>query len=358
MKILVFIPSLINKGGVERATVNLANALSKYPNIMVTILVFNTESESSFKLSKSVDVLSLNIFDYKKQYLLVIKRIYQLLKSDYDFVITVETISLLFSFIPYLLTRNKNKLVVWEHFNFKNNNGKKIREWLRILAAKQADMVVLLTKRDQDEWLLNLSVKARISYIYNISPFENNKQIYNIGSKNIIAVGRYTQVKGFDRLINIWTIFQNKYDVLDWNLDIIGYGEDEDKLKNLISFRNVNNINLISTENIELNYSSASFCCMTSYFEGLPMVLLEAQSFGLPCVAFDIFTGPSEIIDDSTGILIQDGNLEAYADAIYALVSNPKLRDKMSFNTFEASKRFSEKVIVKRWIDELNKLAY
>ena len=358
MRILLFIPSLNSRGGVERATVSLANALSQQPDIQVSILLFENITDPFFSLNENIDIFSLNIRHYKRSYLSVIRGIFKSLLNDVDFFITVETMSLIFSFIPYVLTRKKTKLKVWEHFNFKNDNGRKARRWLRVLAAKKANLIVLLTKRDEDQWLEELNIKANITHIHNVSPFIKYENSYDITSKNIISIGRYTRVKGFDRLIEIWEIFQKKYDGSDWVLNIVGYGEEKESLEHLIEISGVTNIFLTSSNDVENDYRSASFYCMTSYFEGLPMVLIEAQSFGLPCVAFDVFTGPSEILDESTGILIKDGDLESYADAIYKLASNPELRNEMSFNAFEARRRFSEQVVAERWIDELNKLTY
>lgn len=358
MNIAFFIPSLSKKGGVEVSTINLINALAKNDRIKVSLILFTNDSFVA-NIDSVINITFLNIVDYKKQYLTLIRRFRNsIIKNEIDLVVTVESMSYLFSFFPLMTLRNRPKVVVWEHFNYKNDNGRKSRRFLRLLAAKSADLVILLTERDVEEWEKNIKMSAKITHIYNISTYNRANNDYNKNSKTIISIGRYTQVKGFDRLIKIWKIFQYKYNDLDWKINIIGYGECKEQLQALIDKSNLKNIALISGENVELNYIEAGFYCMTSYFEGLPMVLIEAQSFGLPSIAFDIFTGPSEILDESTGIIIRDNDLEAYADAIYRLISNPKLRDEMSFNAFEARKRFSEQVIVEKWVYELNKLIH
>lgn len=358
MKVAFFIPSLSNKGGVEVSTINLINSLAKYKHrdIDVSLIVFTAKFLIS-NLDSSVKVFCLNIENYKTQYLILAKKLRRITQSNnIDIVVTVESMSYLFTFLPLFTLKQRPKIVIWEHFNYKNDNGLKSRGFLRMLAAKTADLIVLLTERDVKEWKENININAKMTYIYNISTFDTIVGFNQSNSKSIISVGRYVNVKGFDRLIKIWEIFQNKYENSGWVLSIIGYGEDKDNLETLIKHNNINNIELISTDDVQVNYSEASFYCMTSYFEGLPMVLIEAQSFGLPSVAFDIFTGPSEILDDSTGILIRDGDLEAYADAIYTLISNPELRYEMSINALEASNRFSQETIAERWIHELQNL--
>lgn len=356
MKILFFVGSLNGVGGVERSTINLLNGLSESKNIELTLVVFDHFSNKNFKLSSNIHIVSLNISDYKKQYISIFFKLNQLLKKDFDILLTVETISLLFSFLPWFLNKNRTKLVVWEHFNFKNNNGKKVRVFLRFLAAKYADLIVLLTKRDQDEWYSNLKINAKLTYIYNINQYSLQKNSYNSSSKTILSVGRYTKVKGFDRLIKIWAILQKKYECSDWNLKIIGYGEEINNLQSMILNYKVPNISLMTTENVEQEYTGASFFCMSSYFEGLPMVLIEAQSFGLPAIAFDIFTGPSEILSVNSGILVNDNALNEYVEAIYYLISNQVVRERMSLNAFEESKHFSKKSIISKWIYELEKI--
>lgn len=356
MKILFFIGSLNGVGGVERATINLLNGLSENENIDITLVIFDKFLNKSFCLNENIQIVSLNALNYKKNFFSIIIKLNQLLKNNFDILLTVETISLLFSFFPWFMNKNKVKLVVWEHFNFKNNNGKKMRSFFRLLAAKYADLIVLLTKRDEEEWCSKLSVSAKITYIYNINQFNLNKNIYSLSSKNIISIGRYTKVKGFDRLIKIWTIFQKKYNCPQWTLNIVGYGEEKEKLEAMISELGTPNILLTTAHNVADVYSNSSFFCMSSYFEGLPMVLMEAQSFGLPSISFDIFTGPAEILINESGIIINDGDLMQYADAIYKLISNQSLRKKMSDEAFKASKRFSKDSVISRWVVELDAL--
>lgn len=354
MRIVFFIPSLNNCGGVEKATINLMNALSLFNGVKVSVILFDEFENKNFFLNPEVSIIVLGVNNYKRQYFKVIRGIYKNLKNNADFFVTVESMSLIFGFIPTLFLSDKVKLVVWEHFNFKNNNGRKARDWLRFLSAKQADLIVLLTERDKEEWLNNISVKSDIKCIYNIDPLGLNNVEYDFNSKSVLAVGRYVSVKGFDRLIEIWGRFQSKYEIYDWELNIVGYGEGKEYLTSLIVERKVNNLYLLSTNDVSKYYKRSSFYCMTSYYEGLPMVLIEAQAFGLPAISFDIFTGPSEILVNSSGILVEDGDIEKYVDAIYKLVSQPELRKEMSLNAFEASKRFSGENIAKQWLSVLS----
>ncbi|EJD6353798.1 glycosyltransferase, partial [Proteus mirabilis] len=106
---------------------------------------------------------------------------------------------------------------------------------------------------------------------------------------------------------------------------IVGNGKEYNNLLSLISEKNLNNnIKILPpTKNINKIYKSASIYCMTSRFEGMPLVLLEALSFNLPLIAYDCNTGPSEIItSDENGLLIENTNTEHYISALSKLALN------------------------------------
>ena len=84
------------------------------------------------------------------------------------------------------------------------------------------------------------------------------------------------------------------------------------------------------------------------------MVLLEAQSVGLPCIAFDCETGPRHIISNNTdGILVEKENTTKLAEAINSLITNEEKRIKMGVAAFENVQRFSPDAIYKFWEEKI-----
>ena len=107
-----------------------------------------------------------------------------------------------------------------------------------------------------------------------------------------------------------------------------------------------------STDNIAQYFKNASFYCMSSRFGGLPMVLLEAQSFGLPIVSFDCDTGLAELINNGvSGYLVEPENIEKLSEALTKMINldkNSYLR--MCINAKENVNNFKVDEIVKKWL--------
>ena len=113
-----------------------------------------------------------------------------------------------------------------------------------------------------------------------------------------------------------------------------------------------------SVKDMEKIYRSASMYVMTSEMEGLPMVLLEAKSYRLPIVSFDIMTGPSEIVRDGVnGYLVESGDITAMADQICKLIEQPLLRKRFSDATVLDMNKFDRGEIIRQWENLLNQLS-
>ncbi|MBQ0627022.1 glycosyltransferase, partial [Proteus mirabilis] len=101
-------------------------------------------------------------------------------------------------------------------------------------------------------------------------------------------------------------------------------------------------------------YKSASIYCMTSRFEGMPLVLLEALSFNLPLIAYDCNTGPSEIItSDENGLLIENTNTEHYISALSKLALNESYYNQVTSNIL-IKNYFSIDKIITEWVNNFD----
>lgn len=355
-KICFLIGNLNNSGGTERVSSLIANELSN-KNYDVSILSLADGTKPFFTLEPHIHTYSLypQKISFKKNFIAVVWKIRSFIQQhQIETLIVVDSISCMFT-VPALIGLEVRH-ICWEHFNFNNDNGVKFRSIGRKWAAKYCTYVVTLTKCDKGLWEQALrDIKAEIVPIVNPSPYESTNHVPNLEYKVILAVGRLTHVKGFDLLIDAWSLVCQHN--INWTLCIVGSGEEEEVLKNQAERLGLNNrIKFIpATKDVEQYYKTSSFYCLSSRFEGLPMVLLEAQAFGLPIVAFDCDTGPNEIIkNEINGWLIENGNVDVLAKQISKSIGldEDNYRN-MSKSAKLSSQKFSVTNIVKIWINIL-----
>jgi glycosyltransferase involved in cell wall biosynthesis len=174
-----------------------------------------------------------------------------------------------------------------------------------------------------------------------------------------LSVGVVREIKGFDMLVDIAKIVFKKHP--DWSWEI--YGDQTSsytvKIQEKINLYKLNKQLILKglSQNIDAEYSKSAFIVMTSRMEGLPMVLLEAKAHNLPIVAFDIQTGPSDIVcDNQNGFLIEPYNIEKMAEKINLLIENDELRKQFSDNAVLDSEKFSPERIIEQWTSLLHNL--
>lgn len=336
---LVFLEGDMSRsGGTERMTAMLTNALSQ--NHVVSILELHGDGSSFFPLESSVKCLPLP----KKHPRKAIRRFLQ--KNCVDFVVNVDTGMALFG-IPASIGI-KTKVITWEHSNYYNNWGSKWFPYIRRFAAWFSDAVVVLTERDKQNYEGNIVRCCQIITIGN--PVESPKANYSIESKTILSAGHLSVIKRFDLIPEIGKLVFDRHP--DWQWYICGEGPERQLLEEKISQYGLEkNIVLTgSLKDMEKIYQSASMYVMTSEMEGLPMVLLEAKSYGLPIVSFDIMTGPSEIVRDSiNGYLVESGDIAAMAGRICELIEQPLLREQFSDAAALDMDKFEKEGIIAQW---------
>lgn len=348
--ICFLISNLNNAGGTERVCSLIANGLAKI-GYKVIITSISEGTSPFYPLHSSIKVTTL--FPLPGRYLyrtpIISYRIRKLLKRyEIDTLISVESMSILFS-LPAIQGLDI-KHICWEHFNFKSDLGKPARRVARQLAAHFCDAIVTLTERDRSYWLNGTFHKSQIIAIENPSPFPPQEIIQKDSNKTVISVGRLTHQKGFDNLLKAWVkvIKTNP----EWRLIIVGEGKDKQNLANFIHEHDLSNsVSLVgNTTNISEFYRKADIYCLSSRYEGFPMVLLEALSFSLPVVSFDCDTGPAEILNDTGSLLVSPNNNEKLASALIELMNDDDKRAEIAVKSFKKSYMYQPKNIIEKWI--------
>ena len=165
------------------------------------------------------------------------------------------------------------------------------------------------------------------------------------GRESTAAIGVENSSKSFDLSL--------RDGVFGWQLHIVGDGAMREEIQARIESKGLQDSVILKpfTTNIAQEYLSASVYVMSSHYEGFGMVLIESASYGLPAIAFDIATGPSDIILDShTGYLVADEDLEAYAGKLVELMSDKALRENLGRQAKErVVECFSKQAIIPLW---------
>lgn len=345
-KIAFFGGDISHAGGTERVSLALSNYLVKN-GYQVIIISLSGNTPPKFHVDESIKIVSL--FNEKKRFSLayfsVVFRLRRvLIDESIDVLIDVDTMLALFSTTALLGTKIKH--ISWEHFNYKSNLNIKSRKLARKIAAKYSDAVVTLTEKDRNYWLEKNKYPKKIIAIPNPLPFESKSKLTKKHSKKILALGRLTYQKGFDLLLDIWAKIENMNN--DWRLIIAGDGEDKQLLLDKIKMLNLKNVELLpSTPHVNELYDQSSIYVMTSRFEGFPMVLLEAKASGLPIVAYDCDTGPSElIINHDDGFLIPFDDNNTFTCKLALLMNDDDLRESMSIMSLKNAEKYKIEVAI------------
>lgn len=245
----------------------------------------------------------------------------------------------------------KAKLIGWLHNSYEALFGDNSHYYIGakrrrhyVYQFRKLDDVVVLCQDDANHFH---QYDHQFSPIVIYNPLTLKSGIPSQGnSKRFLTVGRFTPLhKGIDLLIEAFHLFAQKDH--DWMLDIVGEGKEEPKYKALISKYELEDRITIHpfTNQIQDYYSNAQVYVLSSRWEGMPLVLVEAMSHGLPIVTSDLPVC-EEILGDF-GLYFENGNIEDLARRLEE-VTHIDWRKK-SQEALKIAQRFDLHLIVEQW---------
>lgn len=359
-KILFFIPNL-GEGGAEKVLVNLVNSLDfeKY-NVTVYCLfdvgINKTRLDSKikykyfFKKQFRGNIHFLKIFTPNYLYKKIIGN------EFYDFVIsylegpTTRIIS--------GSTNTNTKKINWIHTDVSKNNAS-FKSYRSIEEMKNCftkyDKTVFVSEVAKKEFLkLNLINKEKSDVLYNLIDIEEVKSKSEINyddlnyidntKVNFLSVGRLTKVKGFERLINVFSeVVKIDQKV---HLYIIGKGELEKKLNRIIVEKKMEKfISLLGYKSNPYPYMKKSdYIICASYTEGYSSVAAESVILGKKIIATNC-SGMEEIIkNDCHGMIVENDEISIYNGILKVLDKNEKNLKKTEQYIFSDNKYKKDKI--------------
>lgn len=369
MKKLSILSLHLNYGGAEKSICALANLLCDKYDVEIAC-TYKIIDKSAFYLNPKIKIKYLtdvkpnkdkikkyikekNIFKLIKEVFYSIKVLYLRKKTMKEYIKKTNSeiiISSRYLFNNILSKYGKKNIlkIGWEH-NHPHGNMKFANKVAN--SVKNLDYLVLVSRNLQLFYQERLK-KSECKCVYIPNVVDKSNGVSDLLSNNLVSVGRLSKEKGFMDLLIIFNKILKKYP--DYKLNLIGDGEEKEKLENYIKENNLGkNVIMHGFQNkdyINNILLESSVYLMTSFTESFGIVLVEAMSYGIPCVAFSSAEGAEELIENGkNGYLIDDRNIDEYVKKVEFLMDNVKERKKMQNNCINKANEFLGKNVIKEW---------
>ena len=319
--------------------------------INITYLIDDSPNKLAFKESlKNKNIIRILKEGFKSIKILYLKRslnIKAIKKINSKYIITTR------DFHNKLVGKYANKKcikIATEH-NYHNNNQKYINKVSS--SVKNFDYFILVSN-SLTKFYQEIVKGPKCIFIPNIiDSIPSNKSL--LKDNAIVSIGRMEQEKGFDDLIDIVSLV--KKNIPDIKLYLLGDGSLRNNLENKVKKEKLaNNITFtgfIPKDKMDKYLIKSKLYVMTSHTESFGLVLLEAMSYGIPCIAFDSANGANELLKDNVGILIKNRDKEAMAKKIVELLNNQKEITKMSKISLDYVKNYLPANVKEKWLNIL-----
>lgn len=363
-------------GGIEKSVVALANMLcNKYEvEIACTYRLFE---KSVFPVDERVKINYLTEVKPNKEALkkaLGSKKIGSILKEglyalkvlsqrrktmvkyikNCDSDVIIATRDLFDEWLGYY-GKEETLKIGWEH-NHYHNDFKYAANVTR--SNKELDYLVLVSNSLKEFYSKEL-INSRCECVYIPNVIEKiPENVASLNAKRLVSVGRLSPEKGFVDLLKIFILLHKEYP--DWTLDIVGDGVEKEKLEKMIDEYNLNKYVTLhgfrDKEYIDNLLHESSIYLLTSYTESFGIVLIEAMSHGVPCIAFDSAEGAKELIQSGkNGYLIKNRSYTAFLKKVVDLINNKTERKRIGKVSREGVKQYTCEVVSEQWIDLIEK---
>ena len=359
-------------GGIEKSVAALANMLCEKYEVEIACS-YKMFEKSVFPINDKVNIKYLtdvkpnrkefkkairskNIFKIFKEGMYALKVLIKRRKTmvkyikncDSDVIIATRDI-----FDEWLGDYGKEEVlkIGWEH-NHYHNDFKYAANITR--SNKKLDYLVLVSNSLKEFYSREL-IKSKCECVYIPNVIECiPEKVAPLNNKRLVSVGRLSPEKGFMDLLKIYSLLHKDYP--DWKLDIVGDGVDKERLEKFIEEYELKEFVTLhgfrDKDYIDDLLHDSSIYLLTSYTESFGIVLIEAMSHGVPCIAFDSAEGARELIQSGkNGYLIKNRSYNAFIKKVTDLIEKKDERKRIGKVSREGVKQYTCEVVSKQWID-------
>lgn len=361
-KVLFVVDNLV-MGGVTRVLVNLLKEISEW-DIDIDLLVFHRHTDMNIKLPDNVNLIEagkrMSVVDYSLKTLIKEKKISKIIsKLFFSFRIKTGLIKSLIlkdrkerlqywydveiafgDGFPYIYTSygdSKTK-IAWMHSDvaikdYSERYYKQIKN-----ALSEYDKCVAVSEKVAQSYHVKYEV-SEVAVIHNIVDdteiINKSKDIreiipYDNNTLNFVSVGRLDYSKNYPMLLEVSKKLLDEG--FDFKVYIVGDGDDRKKLEQLIVDNGLENqfILLGKKDNPYPYIKNADCFLLSSRYEGLPTVIIEALILGVPCISTDV-AGIGQLLEKEYGLITQN-NAEAFCNGVRQVLEKPEMLEEYKRN--------------------------
>ncbi len=358
-KRIFFLIPVLKGGGAERNIINLIANMDT--NVYeLTIVAGNVGGNLESELGSNVKLINLE----SSGFLQLFFKLSKLLKSKQPDILVsalphINTLSMMVKSFSSI----KTKVILTEHTTISSLSST-ARTLVKRLEARfilpplmkmfypSANKIICVSEGVKEDLLSIIGNVPSIQVIYNPvfsnaidllrkEPLGEDEQLFTKGSPVIIAVGRLIKAKDYPTLLKAFKLMLGS---LTADLVILGEGPEDEYLKNLVTSLSLqNNVTFLGFKSNPYKYMArSSVFVLSSVREGFGNVIVEAMGCGVPVVATNCKSGPSEIINNNiNGLLVEPQNPKALADGITGILKDAALAQTLSVNGKERAAYFS-----------------
>lgn len=363
----------LGTGGVEKYIASLTQMIENNYKIEI-ISTYKLDKNPAFKFSDNVKIKYLindkpsknelisavKNKDFKNTFVLFFKNLKILYQKN---ILNIKAIKNIDS--KYVITTRyfHNKLVskyldnryvkiATEH-NYHNNNKKYVKQVIN--SCFNIDYLILVSEELKNYYQPKLK-HTKCIYIPNVIDKLPEKRIFK-KHDTLISIGRLSKEKGYSDLVDVVKIIKNK--IPNIKLYLIGDGVEreaiESKIKKLKLEKNIILCGFCNSDEIEKYMKKSDIYVMTSFTESFGIVLIEAMSYSLPCIAFDSANGAKNLLSNNRGVLISNRDKENMANNIVKLLGDSKCLQDIGNRGYEYCQQFLSENVKKDWLDLLKR---